>query len=259
MLTNLDPLTLIVFTTIVSSLLSGLMLLMWNAHRKDSCFLFWSLANATYAVGWLLFALRYKIGINFFTLPLANLFLIACPLLALKGIIVFLRIEVKRHYRWWLLACGTLYLLVMWYFQYSETIPKILGSIMTGMTSLTIALYLARLEQRGSLPVLLLILVNLLAAGTLFFRAGYNYAYINTPLAPQQQQLFIGALLVLIIAMTMQSLIFPLQVFLRNEDWLRRLALQDPLTEVANRRAFMENGNAELLRTIRSNDNLSVL
>jgi len=163
-----------------------------------------------------------------------------------------------RH-RWWLFSCGVPYVLLMWHFQDSNAMPKILGGIITGMTSLAIAVYLGRLEQRRSLPVLLLIMVNLLSAGTLFFRAGYNYAYIDAAIAPQQRQVFIWTLLVLITAMIMQSLIFPLQVFLRSEDWLRKLALRDPLTEVSNRRAFMEDGHAELLRTLRGNGELSVL
>jgi len=258
MLASLDPLTLMVFTILVSSLLAGLMLLMWGAHRNDRCFLIWASSNASYAVGWALFVLRYKTGINFFTLPLANLFLIACPILALEGLIASLRIEVGRH-RWWLFSCGVPYVLLMWHFQDSNAMPKILGGIITGMTSLAIAVYLGRLEQRRSLPVLLLIMVNLLSAGTLFFRAGYNYAYIDAAIAPQQRQVFIWTLLVLITAMIMQSLIFPLQVFLRSEDWLRKLALRDPLTEVSNRRAFMEDGHAELLRTLRGNGELSVL
>jgi len=257
---TLDPFSILMFTVTSSLLLCGMMVLMW-AYRRDPSFVYWAMANGVYAAGWGLFALRFPWDINWLTLPLANILLLASPLLALEGLLQFLHQGTRRPPSAYLASAALLsvYGALLWWVQHDEYAPKIIASLTYGTISLLIAVQLARLEQQRLLLVRLVIGANLVIAGALFFRGGYAWANLGQHTPQTLQTVFNVLLLVTVTATMLQYLVFPLMAFMRSEEKLLRLALQDPLTEVANRRAFMEDGQAELMRSLRHGQPLAVL
>lgn len=241
--------TLIYFTIFIFTFKS---LFLWLAFRSSSQpFLRWlALACFSFALGWLLFAGRFWVGINTITLPLANALLLLFPILMTASILSFFQEKLLRSQ-----IRTVLFLLGLVCFGLACTMhygfmSGILSATLSGVMYCAVAQVLGRyLYFRRSIIALFMIL-NLTLGITLLVKGGLLTIHEVYPgLFPEQvlaESLSISLFLNLI-CVDAQILGFPILYFMKTQNdleqtnrQLQTLSQRDELTGLFNRRMLME-------------------
>jgi diguanylate cyclase (GGDEF)-like protein len=261
----LDIRTLGFLTAFIPFILGLIMILYFRSHHAYPGFYRWIISNFCFSTGFFMLQLRGLIP-DIFSIVLANLILVYALILIFEGVQLFYD---RQGYNIINYALFTVYVCLHLYFTYSSTninARVMLASVFSGILNFRIGLSLyknppARLEKisRGiSLIAFTMLLVNI-------------YRFIETALKNQPvdmlgDRMMIWYSLSIVVSITIWTFSYfflnTTRMELELEDARKsilEIANTDPLTGIANRRRFFEQGEIEFMRSRRQGHPLSFL
>jgi diguanylate cyclase (GGDEF)-like protein len=216
--------------------------------RKINFYIWLSLGCLAFSVGWLLFLGRFFLGINWITLPLANVLILALPILLRYAIRDFLNFRIVasflRRDALILLAAFLFLDLVMDHPIWPALITSFLNAFYYSMAGVALSKghYGHRTIPNTLIGSNFLVAVILLVRGIILSVGLVNPQLITTL---WMKWLLYNALFINILTIHLQVLCFPLLDFMRTQitleqqnQQLSHLANRDGLTGVFNRRSF---------------------
>lgn len=246
--------TLVATTIGLNLLLSGLMLVVFHVRREQLCFVYWSLACFTFALGGLVASARIIIDLPLLTILVADILLIIAPLLATLGIRQYRGLPMTPKFIAWVLGglAGIAVLLALLY-QVYEVAQLITALVISGTLFWAVRL-LNGVATWKSLPKQVLRALFLTHAIVMLGQAVVlawwltqtGVAATNTPTLDSFSMLMLleSILVSHMLLAICTAMAFPLLVFVSSERKLFTLANYDDLTNMFNRRAFHEQAQA---------------
>ncbi|WP_028670241.1 GGDEF domain-containing protein [Saccharospirillum impatiens] len=248
--------TLIAITLILNALLGLLMVVIYDLSKRKPCFLHWALSCLVFSLGIALASARTSIELPVVTYGLANLMLLAAPVLAILGILDFIGAELSpRVTRKTLLTAAVLAVAVLAASYSNKAFFNAVTAMLMAGCFATGALWIRQLSLRNTAPRLLLLSLYIAHAVVLLVLAGL---LLGSTAAPQGwiYELVLSSHVLLT---TGTSMLFPLLVYVATEQRLKRLANQDELTQLFNRRAFFNISDDLFDESVRAVSDFSVL
>lgn len=252
--------TLIVITLILNALLGLLMVVIYDLSKRKPCFLYWALSCLVFSLGIALASARVTIELPILTYGLANLMLLAAPILAILGIRDFigedfpLRVTKNRLLTAFLL---TVAILVTSY-PNKAIFSAVTAVLMAGCFAVG-ALWIGQLSLRNPTPRLLLLTLYAAHSIVMLMLAGLSLGAAPGANAGNQGWVYELVLASHILLTTGTAMLFPLLVYVATEQRLNRLANQDELTQLFNRRAFFNLSDSLFDESVRVGSTFSVL
>lgn len=243
----IDTQDLLLITVFLFGITGFFMLLAFNI-RKTSFYLWLSAGCFSFALGWALFVGRFFYGKNLLTLPLANVFILALPILINYGIRNFFEVKNYLKYIKRDICIVSILFLHLWLTLDHPVWPGLSSSLINSFYYFSITREISRNIRRNHQIVFKLIkFANSSISFILFFRfiilVGLLFKVIIS--YPYLDSLFHLALLINIFAVHVQVLCFPLLDFIRAQTALEAinqqlayLAERDGLTGLFNRRTL---------------------
>ena len=265
---SIDLRSLVLFT-VLSFFVNGVFLVLIFGIRQQ-VFLKWLAYGCfSFAIGWVLFFMRFKFGINLITLPLANILILLMPISMVFSILNFLN---QRYSKWYIFSIlfflSFTFLLLAWYMK-DPLIPGVYSSIANGFFYLTVGIVLMRKMQPKPAIAWVIISLNGLNAFFLFLRAGILGMTWLFPLMVDPDlrlELLTDCLYFNIIFMNAQVLCFPILDFINAQHdlevanrQLEELSNRDVLTGFLNRRTLNQRIQVEIDRFQRAGIPFSVI
>jgi len=251
---SVDFKTLILFTVLI--FFKGIFLI--GVFRiRHQLFLKWlGYGCLFFALGWLLFSLRFQYGISFFTLPAANILILLLPVFLVRAVFLLLKIQYSRLY-----LIATLFLLIftllfLIWSMHDRWIPGIYTSTLNGLIYIVPGILLIRFYHRKNNVILTIILLNFLTGSMLLIRSFLllmGCLYPDFMSDPIRMQLLNSTLFLNIVCLDAQILCFPILDFMQAQkdlteanQQLKELSNIDELTGLLNRRALNTRLNCEI-------------
>lgn len=249
--------TLIGLTIILNSIV-GVILLSVYRMRRQRCFLFWGASCCIFALAAATASLRVVIDFPLLTYFIADLLIVAAPILAALGLSSYSYPEKKHSKK--LVAMLVLTALLLLVFYNSPTTAKLITSIAVSMTFLFASFLTQSVTNSAQAYVVSLRYLFILHAFLMTAQSGF---LLHQTMAGQSVDLshpfLYSSLVVHLLITTCTALIFPLLYFIRSEEKLNELALQDPLTGLFNRRGFFMKAEQMLGESLRNDNPLAIL
>ena len=253
----IDLKSLVLFT-VLSFFVNGMFLLLIFGIRQQ-IFLKWLAYGCfSFAIGWILFFLRFSYGINFITLPLANLLILFMPIAMIFSIFCFLEKRYSRGWSFGMLLLLTFTLVLLAWKMHDPLIPGIYSSIVNGFLYLAVGIVLMRTMQPKPAIAWVIISLNGLNALFLLLRALILSLtwFFPTLLSPALKlELLTDCLYFNVIFINAQVLCFPILDFINAQheletanDQLEELSNRDALTGFFNRRTLNQRLQLEVDR-----------
>lgn len=243
----IDLPTFLIITVFIFAITSAFARLAFTI-RKINFYIWLSLGCLAFSVGWLLFLGRFFIGINWLTLPLANVLILALPILLRYAIQDFLRFRPNlpaRRRDFLILVAVFLFLgLVMHHAVWPALFTSFVNAIYYLMAGITISkgYYSHRIIPNVLIISNFLVALILLTRGIILSFGLMDSQFIT---ALWMKWLLYNALFINILTIHLQVLCFPLLDFMRTQasleetnQQLSNLANRDGLTGAFNRRSF---------------------
>ncbi|HET8902695.1 MAG TPA: GGDEF domain-containing protein, partial [Saccharospirillum sp.] len=246
--------TLIVITLILNALLGLLMVVIYDLSKRKPCFLYWALSCLVFSLGIALASARVALELPILTYGLANLMLLAAPILAILGIRDFigadlpLRVTRTRLLTAFLLTVAAL----VASYPNKALFSAVTALLMAGCFAVG-ALWIRQLTLRNPAPRLLLLTLYTAHAVVMLLLAGLSLGSGN------RGWIYELVLASHILLTTGTAMLFPLLVYVATEQRLKRLANQDELTQLFNRRAFFNISDGLFDESVRVGTAFSVL
>jgi diguanylate cyclase (GGDEF)-like protein len=267
-LSSIDLKVLILFT-VPTFILKGFFLFFIFRIRRQ-LFLKWLIYGClSFALGWFLFSLRFKYGMNLISLPIANILILLMPISLVFSILSLLKIR-----------CSTLYLVAMFFglgftfffltwCMHERSLPGIYTSITNGILYFIPGFLLLKLAYPKQAIIWTMIGLNFLTSVVLigrsfllalgWFSPGFMTDSVITGL-------LMAALYLNVICVDAQVLCFPIldligvqkNLTLVNQK-LETLSSTDELTGLLNRRALNTKLDLEISCCKRDNLPLSII
>jgi len=267
-LSSIDLKMLILFT-VPTFVLKGFFLFFIFRIRRQ-LFLKWlTYGCLSFALGWLLFSLRFKYGLNLISLSIANILLLLLPISLVFSILSLLQIRCSTLYleATFFGLVFTLFFLTWW--MHEKWLPGICTSILNGILYSIPGFLLLKLVYPKQAIVWTMIGLNFLTAGVLIGRSllltlGWFCPGFMTEVVINE--LLMVALYFNVICVDAQILCFPIldlmgvqkNLTLANQK-LETLSSTDELTGLLNRRALNTRLDLEISRCKRDNLPLSII
>ncbi|MCW6037378.1 GGDEF domain-containing protein [Spirulina subsalsa FACHB-351] len=244
----IDPKTLILFT-VFSYILKGILLKLAFNIRHKLFLKYLSLASFSFALGWLLFFLRFFIGINILSLSIANVFILLFPMLLICSIYSIKEESITPLY--FKVNCFVLSLtfVVLTTKMNDQLLPGFYTSIFNGLYY-GYAGFILLNHHPKKLVLSIITTLNLFISLILILRGcilmiGYLYPDIIT--ANVISILLSFTLFFNLFCIDAQILCFPILDFIKTQGELEEVNIKlneisqkDELTGIFNRRAFTE-------------------
>ena len=262
----LDIRTLSLVLMLTTAFLSVVMLLIWRVHKTYAGFGFWTLANFTIALGFLLLSLRGTIP-DFLTVIVANTLMVIGLLLCFEGNRKFLGLADSR---WFSLNILALHALALGYFTYIDQnviVRIIIVSLFTAIVSGRNAFVFSRnmppqansIYKFASATYFAFTLLILLRAFLTF-----EFSHINDLYAPDWiQSIVLLIFIIFAVAWTFNYIVLSSDRFQselkETQAELKKQATTDFLTGINNDRRFFEIGTSEIQRATRFRNSLAVI
>lgn len=252
--------TLIVITLILNALLGLLMVVIYDLSKRKPCFLHWALSCLVFSLGIALASARVSIDLPLVTYGLANLMLLAAPILAILGIRDFIGADVPLR----MTRSRSLVLFVLASLLLSASYPD--KAVFNAMTSMLMAgcfaigaLWIRQLPVRNTTPRRLLLTLYVAHTVVMLILAGLSLS--DAPEASTGNRSWVYELVLAshILLTTGTAMLFPLLVYVATEQRLKRLANQDELTGLYNRRAFFTISDGLFDESVRVGTDFCVL
>lgn len=245
--------TLIVITLILNALLGLLMVVIYDLSKRKPCFLYWALSCLVFSLGIALASARVALELPILTYGLANLMLLAAPVLAILGIRDFIGSDLPlRVTRTRLLTALLTVAALVASYPNKALFSAVTALLMAGCFAVG-ALWIRQLSLRNPAPRLLLLTLYAAHAVVMLVLAGLSLGSGNRGWAYEV------ALASHILLTTGTAMLFPLLVYVATEQRLKRLANQDELTGLFNRRAFFNISDGLFDESVRVGSDFSVL
>jgi diguanylate cyclase (GGDEF)-like protein len=264
----IDSKSLIAFTIPLFAINSGLLNLAFGVRQR--LFLRWlTWGCLMFSLGWLLFLLRFSIGINLVTLPLANVFILGMPIsLSLATANLFnIRLPKFSFPAIFFLLSITFSILALC--MNHPWIPAVYSSLLNSLFYLLSGIIILRFVGFKNSIVNLIFGLNLatfllLLARAFFLGAGWLHLIVVNE-ATRDNWLTL-ALLLNIVCINAQVLCFPILEFMEAQKELTEANVKldqiskiDVLTGVMNRRSLKEIISLEMARYVRDGTPFSVI
>ncbi|WP_127558945.1 sensor domain-containing diguanylate cyclase [Saccharospirillum alexandrii] len=252
--------TLIVITLILNALLGLLMVVIYDLSKRKPCFLYWALSCLVFSLGIALASARVSINLPVVTYGLANLMLLAAPILAILGIRDFIGADAPLQ----MTRTRSLVLFLLASLLLGASYPD--KAVFSAMTSLLMAgcfaigaLWIRQLPVRNTTPRLLLLTLYVAHTVVMLMLAGLSLSAAPEAGSGNRGWVYELVLASHILLTTGTAMLFPLLVYVATEQRLKRLANQDELTELFNRRAFFNLSDGLFNDSVRVGTDFSVL
>ncbi|MFA6022059.1 MAG: GGDEF domain-containing protein [Rhodospirillales bacterium] len=257
-----DLRTILVMTIFVFAI-QGFFLFQLYRIKRRRAFAILALGCAAFSAGFVCYFLRPYIGLNWLTVPVANLLILVYPVFLLLTLMECYAIPQAYRAVLWALP-GIVGLLYVCSVHMQEgLLVVIVASAINGLFYLVVAGFTARYLPMNEPSMRMTLASNLVLAVTLFGRAGVglvmDMGVAPAAMAPSLAVWLSYTLLIALFCLSTQIYGLPLQEFTRSENTLRHLASVDPLTEVLNRRSFFERAEGLLASRQQDRRPLSVL
>lgn len=246
--------TLIVITLILNALLGLLMVVIYDLSKRKPCFLYWALSCLVFSLGIALASARVTLELPILTYGLANLMLLAAPILAILGIRDFIGADLPLR----MTKTQRLSVFMLTVAALAASYPN--KALFSAVTALLMAgcfavgaLWIRQLSLRNPAPRLLLLTLYAAHTGVMLVLAGLSLGSGN------QSWVYELVLASHILLTTGTAMLFPLLVYVATEQRLKRLANQDELTQLFNRRAFFNISDTLFDESVRVGTDFSVL
>ncbi len=254
--------TLMLLSIAVNLLVGGLLWAVYHLRRRQACFRLWALACATFVLGSLLAGARTLVDLPLLTVLAAHLLLGASPLLVLAGIHSLMGVSATgtRRSSRFLTVAGVVYVAGLLICFHSDAI---LARLLTALFSaLLFALAIGRLltiRRKPRLPFRILQTLfavhGLLLMTQVLVIVGDRAGLVSVDLEAVLTLILANHLLLA----SATAMALPLLAFTEAERSLRFLAERDELTQLHNRRSFLQLGAAALDRAKRARQSITVL
>lgn len=254
--------TLLMLSIAVNLLIGGLLWAVYRLRDRQSCFLLWSWACVSFAIGSLLASARSVIDVPLITVLMAHLSLGVSPLLLLAGIHSLMGLPVFGSQR----SARILRIASVMYgsglalsFSGDELAARLLTALYSALL-FSLAIYrLSTSRRKPRLPFR--VLQGLFAIhGTLMMIQVLSIVAARSGLVEMDIDTVLALVLfnhLLLATATVMAL--PLLAFTQAEQDLRELAERDELTQLLNRRAFYREGLAAFEQARSRGQSLTVL
>lgn len=252
--------TLIVITLILNALLGLLMVVIYDLSKRKPCFLHWALSCLVFPLGIALASARSTIDLPVVTYGLANLMLLAAPILAIVGIRDFIGVDVplrmtrSRSFMLFMLASA----LLIASYPNKAHFSAMTALLMAGCFALG-AVWIRQLSLRNPAPRLLLLSLYGAHAVVMLLLAALSLGMADVARGNNLGWAYELVLASHILLTTGTAILFPLLVYVATEQRLKRLANQDELTELFNRRAFFNISDGLFDESVRLGSPFTVL
>jgi len=233
-----DLRTILVMTIFVFAI-QGFFL--WQLYRikRRPAFALLACGCAVFSAGFVGYFLRPYLGLNWLTVVVANLLILAYPVFLLATLMQCHGIARPIRALWWGLPGIIVLLVVAVLYLRDNLLVVVVASAINGAFYLFIATFVARRLPLNEPSMRMTLVSNLLLAVVLFGRAGVAWVMYENPQAAPAVAVWLSyTLMIALFCLSAQIYGLPLQEFTRSERTLEHLASVDPLTEVLNRRSF---------------------
>lgn len=252
--------TLIVITLILNALLGLLLVVIYDLSKRKPCFLHWALSCLVFSLGIALASARSTINLPVVTYGLANLMLLAAPILAIVGIRDFIGVDVPLR----VTRSRSLMLFIVAGILLIASYPN--KAQFSAMTALLMAgcfaigtVWIRQLSLRSRAPRLLLLSLYGAHAVVMLVLAALSLSPMPGATENNMGWAYELVLASHILLTTGTAMLFPLLVYVATEQRLKRLANQDELTELLNRRAFFNISDGLFNESVRLGSPFTVL
>lgn len=247
-----DLRTILVMTIFVFAIQGFFLLQLYRIKRRPA-FALLAWGCVVFSIGFVGYFLRPYVGLNWLTVVVANLLILAYPVFLLATLMQCYGINRPIRALWWSLPGMALLLAVTILYLHDNLLVVIVASAINGVFYLFIAAFVARRLPLNEPSMRMTLASNLLLAVVLFGRAGVAWVMYENPQAAPAVAVWLSyTLMIALFCLSAQIYGLPLQEFTRSERTLEHLASVDPLTEVLNRRSFFDKAQT-LWRTHQSN------
>ena len=244
---HLDLATLIIVTLAVNLLVAGYMALLARLQPQQSAFRHWAAACFIFVLASLLAASRVYQVPAVFSILLAHALLALPPLLVATGLFRFVKGPLTKLPWPALNAWALFYLLILSASYTVNHSAAVLNATAITLSCIWSLLLLQQIEQPRFVNRLLQTVLTLHAL-TMLAEIYFYLRYWNETLPPavvtDLQLILISHLLLTSVA----AVLLPLVFFVAREQLLLRQANQDELTQLPNRRHFLQESVAYLAR-----------
>ncbi|OUS68051.1 hypothetical protein B5G52_20570 [Pseudoalteromonas sp. A601] len=208
-------------------------------YKKQRCYLYFSLACGTFAVAEVLACLRLVIDQPFITHYLADLFIIASPLLAIIGLQKVSHKAKPALPYFIILATSALVLLPL----YDLSGGQLLTTIIIATLFLYAATIVYKINTNAHLQQKILLACFSIHSLIMFIQAALLAAPLTSLTVSDFTQPLQVILINHLILATATAVVMPFVLFADLEAKLQRLVNRDSLTNLLNRRGFFINGD----------------
>lgn len=246
----------VIFLSFILNLLISLFFLSIYKYKKQTSFLLFGLACATFALAEILACLRLYIDFPLITHYLASISMIMSPLLIIIGLYKYKNIQnISLMPLYCIFGFSGLLLLAIYPFEAAKMLTSL---IIAGLFIYTAYLiksmsFVAKAQKKA------LITCFLVHSGVMFL----NVIFLLIPVLSSSIQDVATPLQIVLIShlllATLSALILPFLLFSNSEYTLSNLANTDSLTQLFNRRGFFNNAKETLKQPNNSDKNVSVI
>ena len=241
----------VIFLSFILNLLISLFFLSIYKYKKQTCFLLFALAFATFALAEVLACLRLFIDFPLITHYLASISVNMSPLLIIIGLYKHKNVKnISLMPLYCIFGFSGLLLLAIYPFGAAKMLTSL---VIAGLFIYTAYLiksmsFVAKAQKKA------LITCFLVHSGVMFL----NVIFLLVPVLSSSIQNVATSLQIVLIShlllATLSALILPFLLFSNSEYTLSNLANTDSLTQLFNRRGFFNNAKA-VLKQHNNNDN----
>ncbi|WP_166267657.1 GGDEF domain-containing protein [Marinobacter caseinilyticus] len=248
--------TLFLLTIGINALLGGLLAAIYYHRQKQLCFLYWAVSCGLFALGTAAAGASVLIAMPWLTLVLADILLVASPLLMIIGIRHFLQqpLTGAGPVSLALTIAAFIGTLLVWHSDPYTT--RALTALMTAILFTVAATILHSIKLSPGIPIKLLRSFFSVHAALMAIQV-VVMAWPDT--LPDTVRILEAILISHILLATCTALTLPLLVSVQTEQALKALSERDELTQLFNRRALFHKATDCFMDAVKRNIPLTVL
>ena len=255
---NMFHLPTLIGLTIILNGIVGVILLSVYWMRRQRCFMFWGASCCVFSLAAATASLRVVIDFPLLTYFVADLLIVAAPILAALGLNSYSQPE-QTHTKKLVFTFALTALLLLIFYDF-PTAAKLVTSVAVSVIFLYASFLTQSVTNSAQIYVVSLRYLFVLHAFLMTVQSGFLLHQTMAGKSVDLSHPFLyTSLIVHLLITTCTALIFPLLYFIRSEEKLNELALQDPLTGLFNRRGFFLKAEQMLGESLKQDNPLAIL
>lgn len=235
--------TLLLMTVGVNGLLGAFMWVIYQLRSEQRCFVYWALSCGLFALGGLMAGIREVKDLPWLTIFLAHTLLMLSPLMVVMGLRSFLGLKPLAQIVIPVLVVWVMFAALIVMSSFSIGLANFLTALVTAVLLLYGFYLLGQATVVAKWPVGILRSFVMVHACLMLAQAGVMAWFHVLGGINNAEPILEFILISHMFLATCTALAFPLLAFVQAEESLRTLAEYDELTQLYNRRMFLDLAN----------------